>query len=671
MTFDEFRKTFERMLKNEQFEEAESLLEKHARLDEQADVAMPFQAPVVLRQLRMGTEPVPEGQGVIDAVTRMSRRLRNARYARAIEDNPNRLRVLEEGDSWYQYPVFLRDIIDHVAKAFPVYSLSAPGDLVSNMALNGEYIAAIRDQQPDVFLLSGAGNDVLGSGRFRHLLLPYREGAPAEALLDHDRLKQGIGRVMGAYEHIVSTALGAKPDLQIFLHGYDHVIPRKGGGWLGRPLAEKGIPLEIGQEIVKYVLDRFNQELVIFSQNKGKAVHYVDLRGKVGPDPQSWEDELHPTSEGYGRCAEEMITQIRQITGRTEDLTVVSPESRDVDTRGVIAPASISLYDALRLNAAQTVHPPKSERQRGPRNQTDIAEAQRELTELVQAYDQPEPAELVQNRLDYSLKPAGQSFEATIGENNFDEFFVLPRGARVGHAVARIHARRPGGGASYGTGFLIGGGLLMTNNHVLSSREMAEGSIALFNYQYGEDGAPVSPSHFRLRGDVFLTSVGLDYSIVQVEPASTEGTQLDTFGFIELLPLSGKALKKEFVNIIQHPSGDYKKVSLRENVVVGRAREYLYYVTDTMPGSSGSPVLNEEWQLTAIHHMAIPDPSKPGKYRANRGVRISSILADIAKQSSDGSVDAARVQKILEALRSKGPSSLGGLGRGAGAMAAE
>ncbi len=55
--------------------------------------------------------------------------------------------------------------------------------------------------------------------------------------------------------------------------------------------------------------------------------------------------------------------------------------------------------------------------------------------------------------------------------------------------------------------------------------------------------------------------------------------------------------------------------------------------TDTEPGSSGAPVFNDQWQVVALHHKAVPAPLKKRprsdsdpEWLANEGVRISAIF---------------------------------------------
>jgi endonuclease G len=62
----------------------------------------------------------------------------------------------------------------------------------------------------------------------------------------------------------------------------------------------------------------------------------------------------------------------------------------------------------------------------------------------------------------------------------------------------------------------------------------------------------------------------------------------------------------EYLTIIQHPSGGDKQIALRENQLLKIDTHTLWYRTDTSPGSSGSPVFNDVWQVVALHHSGVP-----------------------------------------------------------------
>ena len=55
------------------------------------------------------------------------------------------------------------------------------------------------------------------------------------------------------------------------------------------------------------------------------------------------------------------------------------------------------------------------------------------------------------------------------------------------------------------------------------------------------------------------------------------------------------------LNIIQHPSGHPKRVALRNNLLTDADATTIRYFTDTLTGSSGSPVFSDEWKVIGLH----------------------------------------------------------------------
>jgi endonuclease G len=176
-----------------------------------------------------------------------------------------------------------------------------------------------------------------------------------------------------------------------------------------------------------------------------------------------------------------------------------------------------------------------------------------------------------------------------------------------------------------GTGFLVAPGLLLTNNHVLPTPQSARGGVVQFNYQCGLDGNMLGPVAFPLDPDAFFLtskSTELDFTLVAVRDSADVGARLAEFGFKRLAALSDEVLAGESVTIIQHPGGEPKQIALRENFVLalpGVADRYLYYQTDTTPGSSGSPVFNDDWEIVALHHSGYAKRNSEGKILARDG----------------------------------------------------
>lgn len=234
-------------------------------------------------------------------------------------------------------------------------------------------------------------------------------------------------------------------------------------------------------------------------------------------------------------------------------------------------------------------------------------------------------------------------YERIIGASDLVSVNFLARGIKASQAVCRIGV--PGQDSGwYGTGFIVGPGLLVTNNHVLASREDAAQAEAEFGYEHDVEGVLMPPVRFNFAPhDVFFTDIEHDITFVSVVPYSDGGVPLERYGFLPMLPLTGKGLHGEWVTLAQHPGGQPKQLAVRANQIVELdpkqfSMEYLerfiHYTTDTEPGSSGAPVLNDQWQVVAVHHKAIAEPGtlaagdQPDnntKWLANEGVRVSAI----------------------------------------------
>jgi hypothetical protein len=221
--------------------------------------------------------------------------------------------------------------------------------------------------------------------------------------------------------------------------------------------------------------------------------------------------------------------------------------------------------------------------------------------------------------------PDRQGLEKIIGsQSSLVPITYLQLGLDRSRAVAKVVR---GDGAS-GTGFLTGGGLLVTNNHVLPDPRTAATATALFNYQDSSPGLAAEVDARQLLPDEwFRSSVEDDWSAVRVA-----GEPQCRWGELELT--SAKVTAGDRVNIIQHPGGQQKRVSLYSSAVVFVGANRLQYLTDTEPGSSGAPVFDKEWNVVAVHHSGgwLPEPGAQDptrRYYRNEGILIDTVIAGL------------------------------------------
>jgi V8-like Glu-specific endopeptidase len=211
--------------------------------------------------------------------------------------------------------------------------------------------------------------------------------------------------------------------------------------------------------------------------------------------------------------------------------------------------------------------------------------------------------------------------EAAMVTNPLRRLAWLERGLEVARAVCKIKTPE-----KVGTGFIVGGGKLVTNNHVLPTSELAERSFAIFNFEEDLLGRPTPTTAIELDAKTLKTNAApeTDCTIVGLKASPAE---LGKWGCLEL-NRNAEIAKTSGVSIIQHPDGGYKQIAVAGNIIERTDQKSLYYVSSTMPGSSGAPVFDDDWKVVALHQGAGVWSNEHSKYLNNRGIRFSTILAD-------------------------------------------
>ncbi len=197
-------------------------------------------------------------------------------------------------------------------------------------------------------------------------------------------------------------------------------------------------------------------------------------------------------------------------------------------------------------------------------------------------------------------------------------------------AEAVVRIQHPAGTSGTGS-FISADGLLLTNAHVLGGELCArEGcQVALtFQHQRGVVALPprtayAVPQH---------VDVGVDMAAVQIFMDESMTQRLPTPHFLSFEAHTAPELVGQRVTAIGHPLGRLKKWSA--GYVVGSTGEWFESSVFGLPGSSGSPFVNDAGKLVGLLH---------------RGADGFDLLTSTsAEVTATGSASAA-VQRALQA----------------------
>jgi hypothetical protein len=239
--------------------------------------------------------------------------------------------------------------------------------------------------------------------------------------------------------------------------------------------------------------------------------------------------------------------------------------------------------------------------------------------------------------------------------DNFLDVDMLAGAIYSAQAVGRIEMPR---GRAHGTGFLVGPDLILTNYHVFKSKDVLTSAVIRFDYHANADGVVTQGRVFEFVPDFYIGSPDkeLDFALVRVKGEPLAERKMESgdegLGYLELLRRGrhrgyllvspSLIVEHERVNIIQHPNGNPQKVVLTQNYVLANmTAERVHYLADTQPGSSGSPVLNQHWEVIALHHSGGAHPPLKasldlqkllkGHYKFNEGIPMRAILPKIER----------------------------------------
>lgn len=243
--------------------------------------------------------------------------------------------------------------------------------------------------------------------------------------------------------------------------------------------------------------------------------------------------------------------------------------------------------------------------------------------------------EAAQEKLKELAKDSG--YEKILGTDTFKSLKWFRKCMLRASAVAQVEDSN---GDAVGTAFVIRGGdlkpelgdelLLLTNAHVISNDPSVSRALSpektVLRFELWENGG--SPE-FKVKVLWSSSPELLDATLVQPLPAIKN---IEPIPIAENLPLLDE---QQRAYIIGHPQGRKLSFSIHDNFLLDYDDRLLHYRSPTEPGSSGSPVFNDAWDLIGLHHRGLRKmprlKDKVGIYPANEGIWIGAIMEGIKK----------------------------------------
>lgn len=274
---------------------------------------------------------------------------REKRYnKKLLRSNPLKqyVRIYAEGDSWFQFPYFITDIVDWLNKEeeYLLFTEAYGGDWFSNILYESQIIPSLSLYKPHFFMISGGGNDLVGGNRLA-IMLQSNYGRPKyseqeihsmaissmekEALIDSQphitKEFYAFLHVMRAQYHLLFENLysdeSKHKNIITITQGYDYPFPspknnfslalphqyfvnwQSGTGkWLYRPMLMRSIyDAKLQRNIIMTMMYEFNEMMKEMVSSFDKVYH-IDFRG-IAPEKDDWFDELHLKSHMFRKAA--------------------------------------------------------------------------------------------------------------------------------------------------------------------------------------------------------------------------------------------------------------------------------------------------------------------------------------------------------------------------------
>lgn len=228
----------------------------------------------------------------------------------------------------------------------------------------------------------------------------------------------------------------------------------------------------------------------------------------------------------------------------------------------------------------------------------------------------------------------GRDYERVFGLDQFHPVDWLRDALVACRSVARVEDGYEG----VGTGFVLAGHelhqgwperVLLTNAHVVPDAVDLDDVVITFRGL--SEAGHEAPATVRPVGKILWHSPKHDLDACVLALPDDLSPQVRPLQVKRRFPRLGPD-RRVRAYVIGHPMGIPEiRLSLHNSLVLDIDERYAWYRSPTEPGSSGSPVFDDRWQVIALHHgvTASMRGTAGGSTTANEGIRIDTLLTGL------------------------------------------
>lgn len=254
----------------------------------------------------------------------------------ALAPGKQNLRILAEGDSWFEYPLPITHgdgVIYQLQKllGYGIANMAHHGLEVEQMmglSIRQEVIKRLSDPQVkfDALLFSGGGNDIAGD-QFCIWLKDAPPRVPPEEMLDEKAVLAALAILEAEYHELVELRDGYSRETVIFVHEYDFPpitgLPACGvvGPWLKPSLDYAYTHMGVANpdpndefRVVKTLMQMFAEMLRrVAADPSVRKFIVVPTQGTLQPTAADWQNEIHPSPAGFAKIAQKFQTALASV----------------------------------------------------------------------------------------------------------------------------------------------------------------------------------------------------------------------------------------------------------------------------------------------------------------------------------------------------------------------